>query len=105
MSAPLPCLRWGEALSATEALALGLANEVLPKDALLDAAREAARALATRPLGSLVATKKLMRDGERILAQIAREGAIFKEWLQTPEAREAFTAFTERRAPDFTKLA
>jgi enoyl-CoA hydratase/carnithine racemase len=95
----------GEALSATEALALGLANEVLPKDALLDAARDAARALATRPLGSLVATKKLMRDGERILAQIAREGAIFKERLQTPEAREAFTAFAERRAPDFTKLA
>jgi enoyl-CoA hydratase/carnithine racemase len=95
----------GEALSATEALALGLANEVLPKGALLDAARDAARALATRPLGSLVATKKLMRDGERILAQIAREGAIFKERLQTPEAREAFTAFAERRAPDFTKLA
>jgi len=95
----------GEALSAAEALALGLANKVLPKDALLDAAREAARALATRPLGSLVATKKLMRDAERILAQIANEGAIFKERLQTPEAREAFTAFAERRQPDFTKLA
>jgi enoyl-CoA hydratase/carnithine racemase len=95
----------GEALSAAEALALGLANKVLPKDALLDAAREAARALATRPLGSVVATKKLMRDADRILAQIANEGAIFKERLQTPEAREAFTAFAERRQPDFSKLA
>jgi enoyl-CoA hydratase/carnithine racemase len=95
----------GEPLFAAEALALGLANKVLPKEALLDAAREAARALATRPLGSLVATKKLMRDGERIAAQIAKEGAIFKERLQTPEAREAFTAFAERRPPDFTKFA
>jgi enoyl-CoA hydratase/carnithine racemase len=95
----------GEALSAAEALALGLANKVLPKEALLDAAREAARVLASRPLGSLLATKKLMREGERILGQIAREGTIFKERLQTPEAREAFTAFAERRPPDFSKLA
>jgi len=95
----------GEALSAAETLALGLANKVLPREALLDAAREAARALASRPLGALVATKKLMREGERILGQIARESAIFGERLQTPEAREAFTAFVERRPPDFTKLA
>jgi len=94
----------GEGLSAAEAVALGLANKVLPKEELLGAARETAHALAARPLGSLIATKRLMRDGERILAQIDRENASFKERLQTPEAREAFTAFAERRQPDFTKL-
>ena len=94
----------GEGLSAAEALSLGLANKVLPKDEVISAAREAARALTTRPLGAIVATKKLMRDSERILARIATEGAIFKERLQTAEAREAFTAFAERRQPDFTKL-
>jgi enoyl-CoA hydratase/carnithine racemase len=95
----------GEGLSAAEVLALGLTHKVLPKDELLGAAREAARALAIRPLGSIIATKKLMRATERILAQMADKSAIFKERLQTPEAREAFTAFAERRQPDFTKLA
>jgi enoyl-CoA hydratase/carnithine racemase len=48
----------GEAISAAEALSLGLANKVLPKDDVLAAARQAAQALATRPLGAVVATKK-----------------------------------------------
>jgi enoyl-CoA hydratase/carnithine racemase len=95
----------GAGISGPEALALGLANKVLPKDEVLRAAREAARTLATRPLGAIVATKKLMRDRERILARIDEEGAIFTERLQTDEAREAFRAFAERRQPDFTKLA
>src|SRR5438477_12149665 len=50
----------GETLSGPEAFALGLANKVLPRDEVLPAAREAARTLATRPLGAVVATKKLM---------------------------------------------
>ena len=95
----------GEALSGPEAFALGLANKVLPRDEVLPAAREAARTLATRPLGAVVATKKLMRDQERILAQMNGESALFKDRLQTAEAREAFSAFAERRQPDFAKLA
>jgi enoyl-CoA hydratase/carnithine racemase len=95
----------GEGLSGQEAFALGLANKVLPAAEVLPAAREAARALATRPLGAVVATKKLMRDKKRILAQIDQEGAVFAERLKTAEAREAFSAFAERRPPDFTKLA
>ncbi len=94
----------GESLSAAEAVASGLANKVLPKDEVLGAARQAARALAVRPLGALIATKALMRDRERILVHIAKEGAVFIEQLQSREAREAFTAFAERRQPDFTNL-
>ena len=62
----------GEGLSGAEAFALGLANKVLPADAVLPAAREAARGLATRPLGAVVATKKLMRDAERMLRASTR---------------------------------
>jgi len=46
-----------------------------------------------------------MRDMDKIAAQIAREGALFRERLQTGEAREAFAAFAERRKPDFSKVA
>lgn len=95
----------GEAISAAEAFSLGLANKVLPKDEVLPAAREAARQLAMRPLGAIVATKKLMRDKQRILSRMDEEGVVFAERLQTDEAREAFNAFAERRQPDFTKLA
>jgi enoyl-CoA hydratase/carnithine racemase len=95
----------GEAISAAEAFSLGLANKVLPKDDVLAAARQAAQALATRPLGAVVATKRLMREKQRILCRMAEEGAVFAQRLQSNEAREAFNAFAERRQPDFTKLA
>jgi enoyl-CoA hydratase/carnithine racemase len=94
----------GEGLSGPEAFALGLANKLLPQNEVLGAARQAAQALAIRPLGAVLATKRLMRDAERILAQIAKEGTIFAQRLQTAEAREAFRAFAERRPADFTKL-
>ena len=95
----------GESLSGAEALALGLANKMLPKDDVIPAARAAARVLAEKPLGAVIATKKLMRESEAILARIAQEGKVFGERLKTAEAREAFNAFAERRPPNFTKLA
>ena len=65
----------------------------------------AAVTLTKRPAGALKLTKKLMRDHERIAAQISEESQLFKERLKTPEAREAFAAFAERRPPDFSKVA
>jgi len=95
----------GEPMEAAAALACGLANAVLPQSELRKRAHDAAIALTKRPAGSLSLTKKLMRDHQRIAAQIAEEGQLFKERLKTPEAREAFAAFAERRPPDFTNVA
>lgn len=95
----------GEPLTGAEAVSLGIANKVLPKDQVIPAARAAARMLAEKPLGAVMATKKLMRESEAILAQMARESKVFGERLLTAEAREAFSAFAERRPPNFTKLA
>lgn len=95
----------GEALSGAEACSLGIANKVLPRDEVIPAARAAARVLAQKPLGAVMATKKLMRETEAMLARIARESKVFAERLQTDEAREAFSAFAERRPANFTKLA
>ena len=52
----------------------------------------------------LGATKKLMRDLERIQAIIRVEGELFRDRLKTPDAREAFTSFAERRLPNFADL-
>jgi enoyl-CoA hydratase/carnithine racemase len=95
----------GEPLDAATALACGLANAVVPGHELRAKAREAAEALTKRPVGSLNHTKALMRDMDKIAAQISREGALFRERLLTGEAREAFAAFAERRKPDFSKIA
>jgi enoyl-CoA hydratase/carnithine racemase len=95
----------GESLSGAEAFGLGIANKVLPKDDVIPAARAAARVLAEKPLGAVIATKKLMRESEAILARMARESKVFGERLRTAEAREVFSAFAERRPPNFTKLA
>src|SRR5260370_18699120 len=94
----------GEPLEAAAAGGCGLANAAVPAAELRKKAMDAAIALTKRPAGSLSLTKKLMRDHERIAAQMAEEATLFKQRLQTPEAREAFAAFAERRPPDFSKL-
>jgi enoyl-CoA hydratase/carnithine racemase len=64
-----------------------------------------AQRLAKLPAGSLAATKRLMRNPEVLSAQLDAESESFAQRLKTEEAREAFTAFAERRQPDFTKFA
>jgi 1,4-dihydroxy-2-naphthoyl-CoA synthase len=51
-----------------------------------------------------MATKKLMRDGEILLQQMHREGALIAQQLKSPEAAEAFAAFAQKRQPDFSKV-
>jgi enoyl-CoA hydratase/carnithine racemase len=94
----------GEAVSGETAVAWGIANACVPLAELRAKARAAADQLAKRPLGALTATKSLMRDAETIAALMDKEGELFGQRLQTAEAREAFMAFAERRAPDFSKV-
>lgn len=94
----------GDGLTGEQAAQLGVANVALPAGEVGAAARAAASKLALRPPGAVMATKKLMRDGETILTQLRTEGAIFGERLKSAEAMEAFMAFQQKRAPDFSKL-
>lgn len=92
-------------MDARTALQLGVANRVIPLDQLHAEAASVAAKLAKLPAGALAATKGLMRNAEGLVAQISTESGIFAERRKTTEAREAFTAFAEKRAPDFTKVA
>ena len=94
----------GESLTGRDAVALGLANAALPAGEVVAAARKACAALAAAPLGALIAGKGLMRDREMLLARIRKEALVLAERVQSPEAREVFSAFLERRPPDFAKL-
>jgi enoyl-CoA hydratase/carnithine racemase len=95
----------GEPVDGKTAAALGIANQALPKDQVRAKALAAAKLLATRPIGALKATKRLMRDAEAIQARMNQEGEVFGARLKTAEAAEALRAFAERRAPDFSKTA
>lgn len=91
----------GEAVSGLEAVALGLANQAIGADQLREGALANAEKLASRAPGALSATKALLRDGAQISALMDREGAVFGERLKSDEAREAFAAFLQKRAPVF----
>ncbi|MDG5976723.1 enoyl-CoA hydratase [Hydrogenophaga taeniospiralis CCUG 15921] len=96
----------GEPFMAEAALEVGLVNRVLPPLEAAGYAQAVARKLAAKPLSSLIETKRLMKKGqtEQVLAQVAEEGASFGRMLREPAAKEAFTAFMERRKPDFSKV-
>ena len=99
----LLCL--GEAFDAERAMAAGLVNAIVPAAELEAHTLKAARRLAAKPPGALAAARKLMRgDPAELLAQIGREGAVFAERLKSPEAKEAFAAFMEKRPPDFARF-
>jgi enoyl-CoA hydratase/carnithine racemase len=95
----------GEPFMAEAALEVGLVNRVVPPTEANGVAQAAARKLAAKPIGALVETKRLMKMGQQQLVaqQMAEEGASFSRMLGEPAAREAFTAFMEKRRPDFSR--
>lgn len=95
----------GEAVDAKKAVDWGIANEAVPRAELRAKARAAAEAVAARPASAVQITKALMRDPGRLAARMAEEGVHFAAQLKSPEAKEAFAAFAEKRAPDFSKVA
>ena len=100
-------LMLGEAFSAEEAYEMGLVSRVLPVNDLLPFAQGQAAKLAALPASSLRVTKRLMKESQAaaINARMMEENTHFGEMLIAKEAKEAFTAFFEKRRPDFTKFA
>lgn len=93
----------GEPVDAPTALAWGLASAVCPRAELRATARAAADAIAARPPAAVGITKALMRDSAAMLARMTAEGEHFTAQLRSAEAREAFAAFAEKRAPNFAR--
>lgn len=94
----------GEPVDARKAVEWGIANAALPAGELRAKALAAAQAVASRAPAAVAATKALMRrPAEPIKARYAEEGRHFAAQLKSPEAKEAFAAFAEKRPADFSK--
>ncbi len=91
---------------AQEALRLGLVSRVVPDGELLDAAIELAGTIAALPGPQLKMTKALFTQNatdQDLDAVIGRESAALAQAYQTPEFREAVTAFMEKRPPNYRR--
>ena len=89
----------GEAMDAHAAEAAGLVA-VVPAESLHAHALEVAGRLAAKPPAALMTSRALMRrDTDAVRAHMRREDEAFATALAGPEARAAFTAFMNRRAP------
>lgn len=94
----------GEPMDAEAADRAALVTAVVPADRLLDHARGAAATLMAKPPQALLATRRLMKgDPAPVLERIDEEARIFREAMQSPEAREAFDAFFQKRPPVFSR--
>jgi enoyl-CoA hydratase/carnithine racemase len=96
----------GEPFMAEAALEVGLVNRVVPPSEATRVAMQWAQKLAAKPISSLIETKRLLKktSANDVAARMKEEGVSFGRMLREPAAKEAFSAFMERRTPDFSQL-
>jgi len=89
----------GQPFTAEKAREVGIVTAVVPQAELLERAGKAAAALAELPPESIRLTKRLMKSAHAaaVKQQIGEEGRIFVERLASPEAKQAMSAFLEKR--------
>jgi enoyl-CoA hydratase/carnithine racemase len=97
----------GSRFDAKRAAELGLVTRVVPDQELLAAATDTARELAEKAPDALQACKRLMRSStrEQLERAVKLENEEFAARVRSVEAREAFTAFLERRKPNFSAIS
>jgi enoyl-CoA hydratase/carnithine racemase len=93
-------------IAAEEAVAMGLANMVVPDEQVVDVAREAAERFNALPPEGVRETKRLLKESQQRLVEdrILEEARLFGARLGGPEVREAVAAFFEKREPDFSRV-
>ena len=94
----------GERVPAAEAVRLGLAYKVVPRDSLESEAASFAARLAAGPTRAYANTKALLQAsfGRSLVEQMDAEVASFAECASNPDFAEGVKAFVERRKATFS---
>jgi enoyl-CoA hydratase/carnithine racemase len=97
----------GEPVSAVKAHQYGIVTEVVADSETVDAATQAAKKLAAKPPAAVRLAKMLMKKPlvDAVAKQILEEVEHFDRQLRSPEAAEALKAFSEKRAPDYSRFS
>jgi len=94
----------GHAWDGARAKEAGLVNWVVPASDLDARAHALAAELGAKPRAALMAARHMLRgDPSAIKAAIEQETQIYTSLFASPEAKEAFASFLEKRKPDFAK--
>lgn len=94
----------GHIMSAERMREAGLVNAIVDAAELEAAVLKVATALAAKPPEALRLARALMRgDTKAVSRRVEEEAEIFAQRLRSPEAREAFQAFLEKRPPEFKR--
>lgn len=97
----------GEPFDARRAAELGLITRVVPDQDLMATATATAQKLAAKPSAALRACKRLIKRASigQLQEAVKVENQEFAERLRSADAKEAFSAFLEKRPPNFAKTA
>jgi enoyl-CoA hydratase/carnithine racemase len=97
----------GEAVSADEALRIGLVKRVVPDSELMESAQAMAEQLADGPIFTMGMIKQLMLQsfGQDLPSQLLLASRAQDIARAGPEHAEGVRAFLEKRRPDFRALS
>jgi len=93
----------GDAISASKALEIGLVQEVVPLEGLLEKAREIASAINRKAPLAVRAAKRVAREGLSLPLEqgLDLENEAFSQLCETRDKNEGIRAFLEKRKPVF----
>lgn len=94
----------GDIIDASEALRIGLADAVVPADALLGKVAELAGRIAANGPLAVAAAKRVIHEGQSMSleASLALEQRAFGELFASADQKEGMAAFLGKRAAAFT---
>ena len=97
----------GEPFTAARAAELGLVTRVVPDRILLETATATVQKLSAKPSAALQACKRLIKHTSisQLREAVKIENQEFSERVRSAEAKEALSAFLEKRPPNFTNTA